>query len=172
MYWSTFLLSALLAMVTPNHAASPTKWTVIVGGATAITVELADDQVQIAVEDRGNGVPEDERDIIFDRFSRGSGGGNRAADKGVGLGLALVDEHVRLHGGRFGELGTYLPGRRVTGVRIDDDPEHPFVVGYFGEPTTFDEPARRRLALYRLHMYLLMFVEMPSRVRCSSTPGR
>ncbi|GEK22025.1 Asp23/Gls24 family envelope stress response protein [Cellulomonas xylanilytica] len=28
---------------------------------------------------------------------------------------------VRLHGGRFGELGTYLPGRRVTGVRIDDD---------------------------------------------------
>jgi hypothetical protein len=27
---------------------------------------------------------------------------------------------VRLHGGRFGELGTYLPGRRVTGVRIDE----------------------------------------------------
>jgi len=70
------------------------------GGATAITVELAEDKVQIAVEDRGNGVPEDERDIIFDRFSRGSEGGNRAADTGVGLGLALIDEHVRLHGGR------------------------------------------------------------------------
>ena len=28
---------------------------------------------------------------------------------------------VRLHGGRFGGLGTYLPGRRVTGVRIDDE---------------------------------------------------
>ena len=28
---------------------------------------------------------------------------------------------VRLHGGRFGELGTYLPGRRVTGIRIDDE---------------------------------------------------
>jgi two-component system sensor histidine kinase MtrB len=70
------------------------------GGATAITVELADGGVQIAVEDRGNGVPDDERDIIFDRFSRGSEGGNRAADTGVGLGLALIDEHVRLHGGR------------------------------------------------------------------------
>jgi len=28
---------------------------------------------------------------------------------------------VRLHGGRFGGLGTYLPGRRVMGVRIDDE---------------------------------------------------
>jgi hypothetical protein len=27
---------------------------------------------------------------------------------------------LRMHGGRFGELGTYLPGRRVIGVRIDD----------------------------------------------------
>jgi two-component system sensor histidine kinase MtrB len=70
------------------------------GGATAVTIELVDDHVQIAVEDRGNGVPDDERDIIFDRFSRGSEGGNRAADTGVGLGLALIDEHVRLHGGR------------------------------------------------------------------------
>jgi signal transduction histidine kinase len=70
------------------------------GGATAVTLELADGNVQIAVEDRGNGVPEDERDIIFDRFSRGREGGNRAADTGVGLGLALVDEHVRLHAGR------------------------------------------------------------------------
>ena len=41
-----------------------------------------------------------EREVIFDRFSRGSEGGNRASDSGVGLGLALVDEHIRLHGGR------------------------------------------------------------------------
>lgn len=27
---------------------------------------------------------------------------------------------VRLHRGRFGELATYLPGRRVIGVRIDE----------------------------------------------------
>ncbi|MCV7371226.1 Asp23/Gls24 family envelope stress response protein [Mycolicibacterium arabiense] len=26
-----------------------------------------------------------------------------------------------LHPGMFGEVGTYLPGRRVTGVRITDD---------------------------------------------------
>ena len=26
-----------------------------------------------------------------------------------------------LHGGAFGEVGTYLPGRRVTGIRLGDD---------------------------------------------------
>jgi two-component system sensor histidine kinase MtrB len=57
-------------------------------------------RVRIAVEDEGNGVAEEERLIIFDRFSRGSEGGNRASDSGVGLGLALVEEHVKLHGGR------------------------------------------------------------------------
>ena len=35
-----------------------------------------------------------------DTGDHGSEGGNRAADTGVGLGLALVDEHVRLLGGR------------------------------------------------------------------------
>jgi len=70
------------------------------GGATAVIIARQGDMVQIAIEDRGNGVPEEERDIIFDRFSRGGEGGNRSTDRGVGLGLALVDEHVRLHGGR------------------------------------------------------------------------
>jgi len=39
----------------------------------------------------------------------------------VAVAVLAVPGVVRLHGGRFGELGTYLPGRRVTGVRIDDE---------------------------------------------------
>ncbi|MSZ88868.1 MAG: HAMP domain-containing protein, partial [Actinobacteria bacterium] len=70
------------------------------GGATAVTIDRLDGMVQVAVEDRGDGVAESDREIIFDRFSRGGEGGNRSTDSGVGLGLALVDEHVRLHGGR------------------------------------------------------------------------
>ncbi|KAA5830022.1 hypothetical protein ABT337_09435 [Saccharopolyspora hirsuta] len=27
---------------------------------------------------------------------------------------------VRLHGGQFGEIATYQPGRRITGVRVGD----------------------------------------------------
>ena len=57
------------------------------------------DHVWICVEDHGPGVPPDERKLVFERFSRGAGAGRRAME-GAGLGLALVDEHVRLHGGR------------------------------------------------------------------------
>jgi aminoglycoside phosphotransferase (APT) family kinase protein len=50
--------------------------------------------------------------------------------------------------------------------RIEDQPEHPFLRGYAdttGTPVRFDAASRYRLALYRLHLYLLMLVEMPSR---------
>ncbi len=56
--------------------------------------------VQIAVEDLGPGVPPEDRQVIFDRFARGGVAGRRGSSEGVGLGLALVAEHVRLHGGR------------------------------------------------------------------------
>ena len=46
------------------------------------------------------GSPLDERDHLFERFYRGSRAGQRAAGEGTGLGLSLVAEHVRLHGGR------------------------------------------------------------------------
>ena len=69
-------------------------------GATAVSLRRVDDRVQIAVEDDGPGIPDDERDIVFERFARGGGAGRRGSGEGVGLGLALVAEHVRLHGGR------------------------------------------------------------------------
>jgi fructosamine-3-kinase len=45
--------------------------------------------------------------------------------------------------------------------RIEDMPDHPFLRGY--GRTEFDRSARIRLALYRLHLYLLMLAEAPSR---------
>ncbi|MET8527112.1 aminoglycoside phosphotransferase family protein [Micromonospora sp. NPDC005172] len=50
--------------------------------------------------------------------------------------------------------------------RAEDEPNNPFLRGYraaAGHPVLFDEAALRRLSLYRLHLYLLMTVEMPSR---------
>ena len=49
---------------------------------------------------RGTGVPPEERELVFDRFSRGAGSNRRAGSEGVGLGLSLVAEHVALHKGR------------------------------------------------------------------------
>ena len=57
------------------------------------------DGVQIAVEDHGPGVAVEDRELIFDRFSRGSSAGRRGSSAGVGLGLSFVAEHVNLHGG-------------------------------------------------------------------------
>ena len=49
---------------------------------------------------RGPGVRGTDREDVFERFFRGAVGGRRASGSGSGLGLALVAEHVRLHGGR------------------------------------------------------------------------
>ncbi len=67
------------------------------GGATAVQISFCGDALQIAVEDAGPGVPEAERDLIFDRFHRGSR--QQDASLGSGLGLAIVAEHCRAHGG-------------------------------------------------------------------------
>ena len=69
-------------------------------GATVIEVSTSENTLQIAVEDAGPGISKDEREIIFDRFSRGSTSGQRGDDGGTGLGLSLVQEDVRLHGGK------------------------------------------------------------------------
>ncbi len=44
--------------------------------------------------------------------------------------------------------------------RIEDEPDHPFLKGY---PVDLDDAARIRLILYRVHLYLLMLAEGPSR---------
>jgi signal transduction histidine kinase len=85
-------------------------------GATSVSVRRIDDGVQIAVEDEGPGVPDEERALIFDRFARGGGAGRRGSGEGVGLGLALVAEHVRLHGGQVWveERADGKPGARFV----------------------------------------------------------
>lgn len=69
------------------------------GGATRVELRRRGDAVQVAVEDDGPGVAPEDRDAIFFRFNRGSSANRRRDIDGVGLGLSLVAEHVRLHGG-------------------------------------------------------------------------
>ena len=68
-------------------------------GPSRITVSSAGTNIEIAVEDSGPGVAPSERELIFERFTRGAAARKRGAGDGAGLGLALVDEHARRHGG-------------------------------------------------------------------------
>jgi signal transduction histidine kinase len=64
------------------------------------------DPPAIEVADEGPGVPEAERELIFERFKRGS---ERGSEGGFGLGLAIGSELAARMGGRL-ELTEAHPG--------------------------------------------------------------
>ena len=66
-------------------------------GRIELRVRVGDTAV-LEVVDSGVGIPEDELPRLFDRFHRVSGAEGRSHE-GSGIGLALVHELVRLHGG-------------------------------------------------------------------------
>ncbi len=65
------------------------------GGCVGVHVTRAGDAVRVCVEDAGPGIPPAMQGRIFERFARGP----TQASVGVGLGLAIVQRHVELHGG-------------------------------------------------------------------------
>jgi signal transduction histidine kinase len=68
------------------------------GGAIRLALKERSDQVLITVQDTGPGIPESQREAIFERFSQGERGTARLQG-GTGLGLAIVWEFVSLHSG-------------------------------------------------------------------------
>jgi signal transduction histidine kinase len=80
-----------------------------------ITVGVQGNYRVITVTDDGPGIPEADRERVFDRFTRLDDARARDAG-GSGLGLAIVRELVRRHGGTV-TLGDANPGLRVD-VRL------------------------------------------------------
>jgi two-component system sensor histidine kinase MtrB len=66
-------------------------------GTARITVTAQDRRVLVCFDDDGPGVPQADRERIFERFSTGRG--PRRSATGTGLGLALATETVAAHGG-------------------------------------------------------------------------
>lgn len=56
---------------------------------------------------------------------------------------------ARLSAGRFGEVASYLPGRRVLGVRVGADRVQVNVVAWYG-PTTAEIGDQVRAAVHRV----------------------
>ncbi|MGI9148289.1 MAG: ATP-binding protein [Chloroflexota bacterium] len=80
-----------------NLLANAAKYTPA-GGVVEVTASSADGHVSLCVADNGPGVPEADRDIVFDKFYRGRHAQQRG-EAGSGLGLAIVKSLVDLHGG-------------------------------------------------------------------------
>jgi signal transduction histidine kinase len=87
-----------IATVLVNLLGNAVKYTPA-GGRVAFRVHATDQNLEIDVEDTGVGIAEDELPKVFDKFFR-SDDPRVQEQKGTGLGLALVQEVVRLHGGR------------------------------------------------------------------------
>jgi len=86
---------AALRMAVTNLLDNAVRYTPAGG---RVSVRLVEDAAgyRLAVSDTGPGLPADERERVFDRFTRG----RDTAAPGSGLGLSIVREVARLHGGR------------------------------------------------------------------------
>jgi PAS domain S-box-containing protein len=76
-------------------------------GEIALRIRDADNGVVLTVSDTGTGIPPDELPRMFERFHRVENARGRSHE-GSGIGLALVSELVKLHGGSIcveSELG-------------------------------------------------------------------
>ena len=86
---------ARLGQVARNLLANALKFTPP-GGSVEVSVGVHDGTASLAVADTGSGISPDELPHVFERFWRGRGARETA---GSGVGLAVVDELVRAHGG-------------------------------------------------------------------------
>lgn len=84
-----------------------------VGGSVQVAVEADANRAEIAVSDTGPGVPEPDRERIFDRFVRLDATGS---DGGGGLGLPIARRVAQLHGGTLALESTGPGGSRFVAV--------------------------------------------------------
>jgi PAS domain S-box-containing protein len=106
------------------------------GGITA-TLRRDGDQAALSISDTGIGISEDEIPRLFERFHRVEGAGGRTHE-GTGIGLALVQELVKLHRGKIdvtSKMGrgttftvrlpfgaNHLPAAQIEGTRTQIPP--------------------------------------------------
>jgi signal transduction histidine kinase len=105
---------ARLAQVLDNLVSNALKFTPA-AGRVEVRLSALDGVALIEVEDTGQGLPEDEREQLFERFYRSSRA-SESAIPGTGLGLAIAKTIVERHGGRIQLESTVEVG---TTVRVE-----------------------------------------------------
>ncbi|MDP8255073.1 MAG: ATP-binding protein [Candidatus Alcyoniella australis] len=119
------------------------------GGRLTIRTGEHEEIVWFEVEDTGEGIPEDQLQLIFERFLQVEDGSDRRRE-GTGLGLAMVKELTKIHRGKVtvrskvGEGTAFrveipkrpdsipLERRRMIGRRLEDQMAHTRTVSMLG----------------------------------------
>ena len=91
-------------------------------GEVALKLKSVDGAVELQVRDTGVGIPEEHREQVFERFHRIESSQARTYE-GTGIGLALVQELVKLHGGSVRVESEVGAGSTFT-VTIPTGKEH------------------------------------------------
>ncbi|MGE0546259.1 MAG: ATP-binding protein [Kofleriaceae bacterium] len=91
-------------------------------GEIRVGITELDEHIELFVADTGAGIPAHELSRIFERFHRVAGSHGRSHE-GTGIGLALVNELVKLHGGRV-EVDSEVGRGTTFRVRIPKGSAH------------------------------------------------
>ncbi len=117
----------LLNLLTNAHEYSPE------GASISVEARAVEGQVEIAVSDNGPGIPPDQLEHVFERFTRGDAGLTQRVG-GTGLGLAISKSLIELHGGTI-----------AARSRVGQGSTFSFRLPAFGAPTPTQaqpDPAR------------------------------
>ncbi|OKP94881.1 cell wall metabolism sensor histidine kinase WalK [Paenibacillus sp. P46E] len=102
--------SNLLYQVWMNLLSNAVKYTQA-GGAISISAEVSDHSCVVSFTDNGEGIPEDQLPMIFDRFYKVDRARTRDSNS-TGLGLSIVRKIIEVHGGTI--EAESQPGKGTT----------------------------------------------------------
>nr|WP_244422895.1 PAS domain-containing protein [Bradyrhizobium sp. ORS 278] len=85
-------------------------------GEIEVKLREVDSHFELTIRDTGTGIPQHELPKLFERFHRVAGASGRTHE-GSGIGLALVQELAKLHGGSVGVTSTLGQGSTFA-VRV------------------------------------------------------
>src|SRR5579871_4632853 len=121
---SVFVDREMWEKIVLNLLSNAFKFTL--AGRVTVTLKGAGNHAVLTVSDTGVGIPEPELSKIFDRFHRVEGSRGRTFE-GTGIGLALIQELVKLHGGavhvqsRSGEGSTFTVSLPFGSAHLPQD---------------------------------------------------
>jgi signal transduction histidine kinase len=115
-------------------------------GGVTVTLEARDSHAVLTVADTGVGIPETELAHIFERFHRVEFTKSRTYE-GTGIGLALIQELVKLHGGTIDVASRLAQGSAFT-VSL------PFGSGHLPREHVTETPASTQTTAVRAEPYI------------------